>query len=181
MPQCQSCSVIFPNFQVIDGKRRNLQRRKFCVNCSPFGDHNTRKSVAPISIASGYKMCCTCKQSRPFSDFYFATKERTSLRYDCKACANQKVIEWQRDLKQQCVDFLGGKCVVCNYSRSLWGFDFHHLDPTQKDFEISSGRARKFETIKHELEKCVLMCATCHRETHAGLYPQYLIVKDQTI
>ena len=33
----------FPNFLTLDGKKRNLQRRKYCVSCSPFGNHNTRK------------------------------------------------------------------------------------------------------------------------------------------
>ena len=36
------CGQIIPFTCVIDGKRRNLKNRKFCLDCSPFGLHNTR-------------------------------------------------------------------------------------------------------------------------------------------
>lgn len=39
---CKKCKSEFKIRQVIDGKTHNLQRRKFCLNCSPFGQHNTR-------------------------------------------------------------------------------------------------------------------------------------------
>lgn len=177
MPHCSSCKSEFPNHQIINGKRRNLQRRKFCPECSPFGTHNTRHFI-PDKTISGYKICCTCKKSKELSEFYFSNKAHTTLRYDCKTCANSKVIEWQRELKQKCVDLLGGKCVVCGYSNSAWGFDFHHTIPSEKEFQFSNGRSKKFEAMEKELKKCILVCATCHREIHAGLHPQYLIVKE---
>lgn len=75
-------------------------------------------------------------------------------------------------LKEQAVAFLGGKCRGCGYDRHSSGFDFHHQDPRQKDFEISSKAS--WEAIEPELRKCVLLCKTCHAETHAGLHPQFL-------
>jgi len=47
MPICNKCNSNFPNHQTIDGKRRNLQRRKYCVTCSPLGGRNTRKLELP--------------------------------------------------------------------------------------------------------------------------------------
>lgn len=50
----------------------------------------------------------------------------------------------------------------------LW--KFHHLDPNQKDFGIGSkGYTRSFDKVKKELDKCICVCANCHREIHAGL------------
>jgi ribosomal protein L30E len=44
---------------------------------------------------------------------------------------------------------------------------FHHIDPSQKDFNIGGrGSTRAWETIKAEIEKCILLCANCHAEEH---------------
>ena len=49
-------------------------------------------------------------------------------------------------------------------------FEFHHIDARNKDFAIShDGITRRWERTEAELAKCVLLCANCHRETHAGL------------
>ncbi|HTJ59658.1 MAG TPA: hypothetical protein VL333_00550 [Candidatus Saccharimonadales bacterium] len=49
-------------------------------------------------------------------------------------------------------------------------FEFHHLDARTKEFAIShDGITRRWKKIEAELAKCVLLCANCHRETHAGL------------
>ena len=50
--------------------------------------------------------------------------------------------------------------------------EFHHLTSTKKDFGISSkGYTRSWEKIRAELDKCVLLCANCHREVHSSLQP----------
>ena len=41
---CKKCGEEFPNhFYDEEGKRHNLQKRKYCLKCSPFGGRNTRK------------------------------------------------------------------------------------------------------------------------------------------
>ncbi len=67
-------------------------------------------------------------------------------------------------------EYKGGKCVMCGYSRYSGALDFHHKDPSQKDFGLSTkGLTRSWEKIKEEIDKCVLVCANCHRELHAGI------------
>ena len=59
---------------------------------------------------------------------------------------------------------------MCGYDRCQWALDFHHLDPSQKEFGISmDGITRSWERVQKELDKCVLVCSNCHREIHAGL------------
>lgn len=41
------------------------------------------------------------------------------------------------------------------------------MNPLEKEFTISGG-TRSFESLKLELDKCVLLCANCHRELHSG-------------
>lgn len=80
----------------------------------------------------------------------------------------------RRELRDRAVAFLGGRCSICKYDRSTAAFDFHHLDPLEKDFTISS-KMTSWSTIQPELEKCVLLCCRCHREVHDGLHPGYLV------
>ena len=56
------------------------------------------------------------------------------------------------------------------YNKYIGALGFHHLDPNQKDFSIGSkGYTRSFDKVKKELDKCICVCANCHREIHAGL------------
>lgn len=79
----------------------------------------------------------------------------------------------RRDLRKRAVDYLGGQCCICGYDRCASAFDFHHVNPRDKDFTISS-RMTSWSRIKPELDKCTLLCSNCHREVHDGLHPFYL-------
>src|SRR5680860_75480 len=39
---CRGCQAPLPNRVKIEGRWRNIQSRKFCLDCSPFQRHNTR-------------------------------------------------------------------------------------------------------------------------------------------
>jgi hypothetical protein len=79
------------------------------------------------------------------------------------------VSESRRKIRLRAVTYLGGCCFKCGYNKSIAALDFHHKDPSEKDFQISSGKYRRWELIRPELDKCVLLCANCHREVHADL------------
>ena len=76
--------------------------------------------------------------------------------------------EYRRRIKEQLVNYKGGRCVKCGYNKCLAALEFHHCDPKQKDFSISGG-TRSFETLKKEVDKCILVCSNCHKEIHQGL------------
>jgi len=44
--------------------------------------------------------------------------------------------------------------------------DFHHIDPTQKDFQLSQGERYGWEKVQSEIEKCIVLCSNCHRDFH---------------
>lgn len=52
MRQCRKCKKTFPVTIIIDGQIRNLGSRSFCLECSPFGQHNTSKSLETKQIAT---------------------------------------------------------------------------------------------------------------------------------
>lgn len=80
------------------------------------------------------------------------------------------VSERRKKLREMAREYKGGKCVICGYKKYSGALDFHHLNPTKKDFGLSTrGLTRSWEKIKKEIDKCVLVCANCHRELHAGI------------
>lgn len=73
-------------------------------------------------------------------------------------------------IKQRAVEYKGGKCCICGYSRYIGALDFHHIDPKAKKFNLGlDGLTRSWDRTKSEIDKCVLVCSNCHREIHAGL------------
>ena len=72
----------------------------------------------------------------------------------------------RRKLKQKLVEYKGGKCEICGYDKCIDALEFHHLNPSEKEFTICSGDYKSFEKAKKEADKCILVCANCHREIH---------------
>jgi hypothetical protein len=80
------------------------------------------------------------------------------------------VIKRRQTIRKRLVEYKGGKCMLCGYNRCVDALDLHHLDATQKEFGISSGGlTRAWSKVVAEADKCILICANCHREVHAGI------------
>lgn len=123
----------------------------------------------PRSENSEYKFCPRCETDKLKTEFYNRRNGKGNSVY-CKPCSNNQTVERQKDFKQKCIDYKGGKCVCCGYSKCNNALEFHHLDPLEKDFSISSARFTTFDTrVINELNKCTLVCRNCHAEIHAGL------------
>ncbi len=85
------------------------------------------------------------------------------------ANVNHAVVRSRRRIKRRAIALLGGSCAGCGAVVPAPVFEFHHRDGRTKDFAIShDGITRRWEKIEAELAKCVLLCANCHREVHAG-------------
>lgn len=59
-------------------------------------------------------------------------------------------------------------CHFCGEKNSIC-LDFHHANG-EKEFDIGSKQARSsgIERLRVEMDKCVVVCANCHRKVHAG-------------
>lgn len=112
-----------------------------------------------------YKICSCCKEAKNLLTDFYKIKNKHTYAW-CKSCGNKKTIEWQRRRKIEAINYKGGKCVKCSYDKCPSALDFHHLDPSKKDFNISSKKNCSFEIIKPELDKCILLCRNCHAELH---------------
>ena len=81
---------------------------------------------------------------------------------------SKNVINWRRDKKIKLVEYKGGCCEICGYKKSMDALAFHHKDPNEKDFQISS-KSYSYERLKIEVDKCILVCSNCHIEIHEEL------------
>lgn len=77
------------------------------------------------------------------------------------------VVKRRQKIKEMAIEYKGGCCQKCGYNKCNSALEFHHLDPNEKDFLVSDkGHCRSWEKVKIELDKCILVCANCHREIH---------------
>lgn len=78
---------------------------------------------------------------------------------------------WREVLKHRAVEACGGKCIICEGIYPDIVYQFHHIDPKEKDKAIFVGNvnsARTWNSIRDELKKVVLVCPTCHSLIHSG-------------
>ena len=57
-------------------------------------------------------------------------------------------------------------CAHCGYNKEAIALDFHHLDRKDKTNNVSrhwKSSWVQFEKMKKEIEKCIVLCANCHR------------------
>lgn len=86
-------------------------------------------------------------------------REKRKLYEKEKGARNRKAyLEWKATLS----------CIIC-FEKESCCLEFHHLDPTKKDFEISTQASKNLEYLKREAEKCAVLCSNCHKKVHAGL------------
>lgn len=82
-----------------------------------------------------------------------------------KISRSQSVIDWRKRKKIELVEYKGGCCEICGYNKSITALHFHHKNPNEKDFSISS-KSYSISKLKKEVDKCMLVCSNCHSEIH---------------
>ena len=122
------------------------------------------------SIVNMIKKCKICSKEKDISDFYsngYHKSGKQKTKPSCKQCEqNYDKVRYQEIIKNH---FGGLKCKFCGYSKLFSVLDLHHLDPSEKEYEVSKLRTYNEKTIIKELEKCILLCANCHREEHVRI------------
>ena len=88
------------------------------------------------------KHCPICEE-----DFYTHARNRIYC-YECSPRqfefgSKEYVLAKQRAIKKALVKYKGGKCEICGYNKYRGALQFHHRDPSQKDFELSKHKFNK--------------------------------------
>lgn len=137
--------------------------------------HNVQEPVIPDeeipfhdnSVPDGMKRCKNCGRVLPENDFNYWNKEKGTRMIICKECEKEKNTI-KREKKREILNALKQVgCAVCGET-DYSCLDFHHMDPEEKDFNLSSGVNHTTLDLLNELSKCHVVCSNCHRKIHAG-------------
>lgn len=132
------------------------------------------------------KNCHKCHLDKDVSEFNKNVTKPDGLQLLCREC--QKIKASQHYVKNKAkylakaaksnakrrqilINIRSEKsCVRCGED-DYTCLDFHHIDPKEKDFSIGDAAMyHSMSDIKKEIEKCVVLCANCHRKLHAGRF-----------
>lgn len=161
MPKCIICDAVFPNFIEIDGKIRNLQRRKYCLNCSPFGQHNTKVLE---NTSKAIKYCKFCGKS-------LSNRQELFCNNDCKSeyYYQKYIARWKQGLengmrgkydistriKRYLFEKFNHKCSKCGWSEVNPFTGNIPLEVHHKDGNYTN----------NDEENLDLLCPNCHSLT----------------
>lgn len=130
-----------------------------CITCDKW--FSARYKIDGITkILTKRKRCYICK---PYKERPLCAK--CGKQHHNKSC--KPGYQYRRDLKKKAlIDYKGGKCERCDYSKCKRALHFHHLDNNNKTFSISQFYFKSLDELKIEVDKCQLLCSNCHMELH---------------
>lgn len=126
------------------------------------------------------KRCSKCKLYKSLDDFYPSSQSKDGHSGHCKECKKlyyaadpQVVIErgkaQRARLRQRVDEWKASGCAVCGYSRCIKALDAHHLHSKVALVSKLAAGTSSLRRLNAELDKCIVLCANCHRELHEGL------------
>lgn len=116
----------------------------------------------------------TTQEEREYqSAYYFKNKEQVvsyqkKYRKANRERINKRNKKFKNDRKIEAIKRLGGICNKCKKEYEPCVFDFHHVNRKEKEFLISKILSFSEERFWNEVDKCILLCANCHRIEHAN-------------
>jgi len=102
------------------------------------------------------EICKLCQNQ--FEDYQLRGRSR------CGSC-NTKIRRFRA--KSAAITYLGGKCEKCGWHGNQAALQFHHKNSKEKDFIIGNVANKSWDSIKKEMQKCLLLCANCHAIEHS--------------
>lgn len=156
MKICKKCKKEFNSTAIIDGDRKSLTSRSYCLDCSPFGKlagYDLRKAnTAIVSSGIRYKTCKCCPR------VFKWTKNSV-----CSTCRSYHLRHKRR---HKAIEILGGKCLQCGIDDEDV-LTFHHRNREDKSFTLCLAWGTKsWEELEKEVSKCDLLCCNCHQKFH---------------
>lgn len=149
-------------------------------------EYNERRNMFVI----GQHWCTKCTQYKPIEEFSKSKSAEFGYYWWCKDCHSKarknissvksSARQYNRELKSYYKNLLGGKCARCGYDKTQVALEFHHIDPDEKDAQVSTIiNSNNHSKIMFEIDKCILLCRNCHIELESYCWSAEF-VKDKT-
>ena len=120
------------------------------------------------------RICKKCGQVLPLEMFeahrHTCRKCRSKYKSDQRRQKPNQYNKYATDRQNRCsawINSLKTPCIFCGETDPVC-IDWHHVDPSKKEFQISFIRGKSKERTLAEMAKCICICASCHRKLHAG-------------
>ena len=132
------------------------------------------------------KVCSKCKTQKDYAEYHKYSRNKDGIQNVCKICnieyrkhyykthpGEKEKTYIQNEVKRKNMQSFfnkvksENKCCFCSEDNPIC-LDFHHLfDKLDGVSELINKHS--FKKAKLEIQKCVVVCANCHRKIHAGL------------
>lgn len=175
--RCENCARCYVRTNQIRRKRLVEARSCGCVDCGETrervlqSDHVRgikRDHVSQIAslelleneLSKTVTRCANCHRIKTYQEKKLARKkdEDLTLSYRNWRAKKDVLYKWINEMKST------EGCVICK-NQDFRCLDFDHVDPSTKNFAISSIMFRSLpdkKAIEEELKKCQVLCANCH-------------------
>lgn len=110
----------------------------------------------------GKHICWGCLTVYPLDSEHLSASSR------CKECVRREGKLAKARYKETFEEMTAHhSCVVCGEDEPS-AIDYHHVDQSEKAYELTDLKYLGPDTQAAELRKCVPLCANCHRKLHAA-------------
>lgn len=151
--RCEACGYNATH-AAMEFHHRDSESKKFGL-----GSFSGTRARLAAEAAKCALLCANCHRIR-----HLALQSATG------SVAHQVPLSSRQARKARAVLYMGGTCFTCNLRFPDAALEFHHRESRSKEFGISqTGTPNAWDKVRAELEKCVMLCANCHREVHAGV------------
>lgn len=121
------------------------------------------------------KHCNICNTTKPSEEFWETHKNQCK---DCRRNYRKQYEKRNREKlalkakektilrKKQLVDLFGSCCSICQNKYHQSALDFHHVIDDKTEKGVAYFLQSSLKRAKEEADKCILICANCHRFLH---------------
>ncbi len=190
--EIEKCEVRCANCHRRKTRERSAANRTLTLDSPPRPRSTAPTVQLKLDAALGLRACRVCKRTKPLSEFPYRSVKRQTRQWICLLCQREYTRTWYSknaksqiaaaatrsrritvELKKRVREYLSDHpCVDCgeSYPNVL---DFDHLRDKKANVSTLVQFAVSWNAVAHEIAKCEVRCANCHRRrtaTKGGYY-----------